>query len=148
MQLFEEPEPLLGEREWPCVRRRRRSERRNEGEAVAAGRGHATGEPRDRRRFEERPQGQIDVEGRAHARDDLRGDQRMTAEREEVLAEFLESLSQCLSRLESGSFADFKLELDRLDVLIEEVEDAFEILVHKFSQVLEKILKPVGRIGN
>ncbi len=82
-ELVDEPEALLGEGERRAACPHHRTQRRQGG--AVSGLLHSEGERSEGGSLEEGPQGQLDVEGLAHARDDLGGQQRVAAQREEVV---------------------------------------------------------------
>ncbi len=85
-QLVEEPEALLYERERQLAVARHGARPRGLRRLPRAARGFdAQGERGHRPRLEELAQRQLHVERLAHARDDLRGEQRVAAEVEEVV---------------------------------------------------------------
>ncbi len=84
VQLRQEPEPLLGERQRQLAAVRHGLDRRQRlpGTGVDLAR-----EPCHRRSLEETPHRQVDVEGPAHARHDPGREQRVSAELEEVVVD-------------------------------------------------------------
>ncbi len=82
-ELVDEPEALLGEGERRAACPRHRTQRGHGG--TVSGLLHPKGERSEGGGLEERTQRQLDVEGLAHARDDLGGQQRVAAQREEVV---------------------------------------------------------------
>ncbi len=87
-QLIEEPEPLLREGERQIAVARRRRDRRQPGRSVlAAGKARLETRRQPPKHWvgEDLVQGELDPEGRAQARHQLRGQQRVPAESEEVV---------------------------------------------------------------
>ena len=88
LELIEEPQPLLGERQRQGAGSRQRAQRRRgDGTRAAPGRVDMRRELGHGRRLEHPSHGQIDRERLAQARDHPRGQQRVTAELEEVLVD-------------------------------------------------------------
>ena len=85
LELVQEPQTLLRERQRPLPIRRCRVRRRRRPPLLAARGGETRGQPLDRRRLEQRAQRQLHSEQVAHPGDQLRRDERVSAQVEEVV---------------------------------------------------------------